>query len=74
LSVRFVRGFGRFWYDFIIGDDWRIALGVVAVLALAAAAVASDALPHALIVIFGALAIALVTAISIVIEVRRSRC
>ena len=21
--------FGRFWYDFIIGDDWRLALGVV---------------------------------------------
>jgi hypothetical protein len=21
--------FGRFWYDFIIGDDWRIAAGVV---------------------------------------------
>jgi hypothetical protein len=22
--------FGRFWYDFIIGDDWRLAVGVVA--------------------------------------------
>jgi hypothetical protein len=21
--------FGKFWYDFIIGDDWRIAAGVV---------------------------------------------
>ena len=25
--------FGKFWYDFIIGDDWRIAVGVVATLA-----------------------------------------
>ena len=24
--------FGKFWYDFIIGDDWRIAVGVVATL------------------------------------------
>lgn len=24
-----VVGFGRFWYDFIIGDDWRIAAAVV---------------------------------------------
>jgi hypothetical protein len=24
-----VRAFGAFWYDFIIGDDWRVALGVV---------------------------------------------
>jgi hypothetical protein len=23
-----------FWYDFIVGDDWRVALGVVAALAV----------------------------------------
>jgi hypothetical protein len=27
-----VIGFGRFWYDFIIGDDWRIAAAVVVAL------------------------------------------
>ncbi len=21
--------FGRFWYDFIVGDDWRVAAGVL---------------------------------------------
>jgi len=26
--------FARFWYDFIIGDDWRLALGVVAATAV----------------------------------------
>lgn len=20
--------FGRFWWDFVIGDDWRVAVGV----------------------------------------------
>jgi hypothetical protein len=30
------RSFGAFWWDFIVGDDWRIAAGVV--LALAATA------------------------------------
>ena len=29
-----VKAFGRFWYDFIVGDDWRVALGVVFALAL----------------------------------------
>ena len=29
-----LRAFGAFWYDFVIGDDWRIALGVVLALAL----------------------------------------
>jgi hypothetical protein len=34
-----LRSFGAFWYDFVIGDDWRggavvaVALGVTAVLA-----------------------------------------
>ena len=23
-----LRAFGAFWYDFVIGDDWRVALGV----------------------------------------------
>jgi hypothetical protein len=38
--VRFVVGFGRFWWDFIIGDDWKIAAGVATVLAAGAALVA----------------------------------
>lgn len=28
-----LRAFGAFWYDFIVGDDWRVALGVAAALA-----------------------------------------
>jgi hypothetical protein len=31
-----IRAFGAFWWDFIVGDDWRIAAGVI--LALAATA------------------------------------
>jgi hypothetical protein len=31
-----VRSIGAFWYDFVIGDDWRIAAVVVAGLALTA--------------------------------------
>ncbi len=30
--------FGRFWYDFIIGDDWRLALGVVITITVVAVA------------------------------------
>ena len=29
-----VKAFGAFWYDFIVGDDWRVALCVVAGLAV----------------------------------------
>jgi len=31
-----IRAFGRFWYDFVVGDDWRVALGVVVALGLTA--------------------------------------
>ena len=27
-----VRAFGAFLYDFIVGDDWRVAIGVVCTL------------------------------------------
>jgi hypothetical protein len=33
---RLAVGFLRFWWDFIVGDDWRIAAGVVAFLAVGA--------------------------------------
>lgn len=40
-----LRAFGAFWWDFIVGDDWRIAAAVVVALAatagLAAAGVAA---------------------------------
>ncbi|HEX2850797.1 MAG TPA: hypothetical protein VHN98_09600 [Acidimicrobiales bacterium] len=28
--MRWVVAFGRFWYDFIVGDDWIVAAAVVA--------------------------------------------
>ena len=34
--MRVLRPFLKFWYDFIVGDDWTVAAGVV--LALAATA------------------------------------
>jgi hypothetical protein len=27
--MRFLRSFLHFWYDFLVGDDWTIAAGVV---------------------------------------------
>ncbi len=34
--MRYFLGFFQFWYDFIVGDDWTIAAGVVIALALTA--------------------------------------
>jgi hypothetical protein len=35
--VRYVASFGRFWWNFVVGDDWVAAAGVVAAIGLTAA-------------------------------------
>jgi hypothetical protein len=39
--VKALRRFGSFWWDFVVGDDWRIALGVVVALGVSAALAAT---------------------------------
>jgi len=33
--MTFIKRFLAFWYDFIVGDDWVVAVGVVALLTVA---------------------------------------
>jgi hypothetical protein len=37
-----LRRFGQFWWDFVVGDDWRIAVGVAIALGATAALAATD--------------------------------
>jgi hydrogenase/urease accessory protein HupE len=37
-----VIAFLRFWYDFIVGDDWRVAVGILVAIGLTAALAAGD--------------------------------
>ena len=71
LTMRLIRGFLRFWYDFIVGDDWRIALGVVLVLAAGGVLVAADALADDAVVLLVGAGIVAVVSVSIVAGARR---
>jgi len=31
--IKRLKSFAAFWYDFVVGDDWRVAVGVVVALA-----------------------------------------
>ena len=67
-----LKGFGRFWWEFIVGDDWKIAAGVVLALLIGAtltvsAATGADWLAPAI----GAVVVLLFVG-EIVIDVRRS--
>ena len=71
--MRFLKSFGRFWYDFVIGDDWKIAVAVVTALALLLGAVRLDLFgEHGLALLGGGL-IVVFFAISLAIDVRPKR-
>ena len=55
--MRFVRGFARFWWDFVVGEDWRIAAGVVVVLTGGALLVAKTSAPDGVVAALTALGI-----------------
>ncbi len=61
--TRLVIAFGHFWWDFVVGEDWRIAAGVAAVLAVGGLLVAGTHVSDtAVALIVGAGILAVVTA------------
>jgi hypothetical protein len=71
--MRFVSAFARFWWDFVVGDDWRIAAGVVAVLAVGALLVSGTSASAALVAAVTAGGIMVVAIGSIVAAALRAR-
>lgn len=63
--MRYAKAFGRFWFDFIVGEDWRIAAGVVAVLALGAIALRAEIVSDSLLAVLVAAAIVAVVVVSV---------
>jgi hypothetical protein len=39
--MKHLKAFGLFWWDFVVGDDWRAAVGVVVAIAVTAGLVAA---------------------------------
>jgi hypothetical protein len=68
--VRFIKSFGQFWYDFIIGDDWKIAAAVVTALAVVFVLMKADVLGDAALTLVGAAAVIMAFTVSLAIDVR----
>jgi membrane protein implicated in regulation of membrane protease activity len=64
--MNLIRGFFAFWYDFIVGDDWFVAAGVVVLLA------ATRALVQANLNTTAALTMTLGAALVLAISLRRA--
>jgi len=71
--VNAVKAFGRFWYDFIIGDDWKIAVAVVSALALVTVLLVWTSIGDHVLAVLGGVLIVCAFAISLAIDTRPRR-
>ena len=68
--MKFLKSFGQFWYDFIIGDDWKIAVAVVLALGVVLLELTLGLFGDAGLALSGGIAIVVAFAISLAIDVR----
>jgi hypothetical protein len=68
--MRILKGVGRFWYDFIIGDDWKIAAAVCVVLLVGAGGVLAGLGQAALFAPLLGAAVAAAFVVALLIDVR----
>jgi len=68
--MKFLKAFGQFWYDFIIGDDWKIAVVVVLALLVLFAAMTAKLFGDTGLTLLGGALIIVAFSISLAIDVR----
>jgi len=68
--VKLLKSFGQLWYDFVIGDDWKIAVAVVAALAVVAGAMKAGVFGDHGLAVLGGVLVMVFFAVSLVVDVR----
>jgi len=68
--VKLLNEFGKFWYDLIVGDDWRIAASVVIALALSALLVTRTGTPDQVVAVVGGALVVAGFCVSLILDVR----
>ena len=68
--MKFLRAFGRFWYEFIIGDDPKIAIAVVVALAVLVGALSVGLFGDTGLALLGGVLIVAAFAITLLIDTR----
>jgi asparagine N-glycosylation enzyme membrane subunit Stt3 len=71
--VKAIKAFGRFWYDFIIGDDWKITVAVSSALAVLAVLLVGTSVGDHLLAVIGGVLIVVAFAISLAVDTRPRR-
>jgi hypothetical protein len=68
--MRYIKAFGQFWYEFIIGDDSKIAVAVVAALLMTLALMTWTEMGDSALTVVGAVLLMACFSISLVIDTR----
>jgi len=68
--VRLLKSFGHFWYEFIVGDDWKIAAAVVVALGLTFLLMQTTSLSDPVLALVGGVSVMLAFAVSLIVDVR----
>jgi hypothetical protein len=71
--MKALKAFGQFWYEFIIGDDWKIAAAVVIGVALTVVGLKAKILNDGALAVVAALLIAVLFSVSLIIDMRPKR-
>jgi hypothetical protein len=71
--MNFLKAFGHFWYDFLIGDDWKIAAYVVGVMIAVGLLVAHSVLGDTVTLVLGTAVLMIGFAVGVAIDARKSR-
>ena len=71
--MKLLKAFGLFWYDFVIGDDWKIAAYVVVALAVVGALAVNDVFGDGATVILGTVLTMIFFALGVRHDARKSR-
>jgi hypothetical protein len=71
--MRILKGFGRFWYELLVGDDWKIAASVVVALALTAGVLTLTGASDHVVAVLGALLVVAGFSLSMLLDVHERR-
>jgi drug/metabolite transporter superfamily protein YnfA len=68
--VKLLSEFGRFWYDLIVGDDWKVAASVVIALALSGLLLTRTGAPDQVVAAVGGALVVTGFCVSLILDVR----
>ncbi len=69
--MRILTEFGKFWYDLLVGDDWKIAAAVVVALTVSALLLTSTGASDHVVAVVGGTLVVVAFCFSLVMGIRQ---